>query len=180
MAQRGSRQCSCSQFPTCLERSPPPPRASSLLKTGKAKSLQQIGMRLGSEYCPAAAPAPSSPPASASPPPVQMLREQQLSRLASEQLHPVSGGRGPPGAGQLLQDGGGTLRPAGTPLQHLQGGGECRSRGAWKGRAGGQGGGDHTYSDHKTAVGLQRSTQSLGAAAAPGIFGDIMACPWVI
>ena len=46
---------------------PTPPRASYLLKTGIAKSLQQIGMRLGSEYCPAAARVPSSPPASASP-----------------------------------------------------------------------------------------------------------------
>lgn len=60
-------------------------------------------------------------------PTVQVLRKQQLSRLAAQRLHPVARGRGPPGARQLLQDGGGTLRAAGPPLQHLQGGGECPS-----------------------------------------------------
>ncbi|XP_063093756.1 tetraspanin-11 isoform X4 [Cavia porcellus] len=56
-------------------------------------------------------------------PAVQVLWEQRLSGLAAQCLHPVPGGPGPPGARQLLQDGGGTLWPASAPLQHLQGGG---------------------------------------------------------
>lgn len=62
---------------------------------------------------------------------VQVLWKQQLCRLAAQRLHPVSGGRGPPGARQLLQDGGGALRPEGPPLQHLQGGGEQPSS-SWR------------------------------------------------
>ncbi|XP_066864666.1 tetraspanin-11 isoform X7 [Kogia breviceps] len=75
----------------------------------------------------------------------EMLRKQQLSRLAAQHVHPVSRGRGPPGARQLLQDRGGTLRPAGPPLQHLQGGGRLRHQaGAVPGRPpAAHGGGGH-------------------------------------
>lgn len=57
---------------------------------------------------------------------VQMLWQQQLSRLAAQHIHLVPGSPGSPGARQLLQNRGGALRPAGPPLQHLQGGGKCR------------------------------------------------------
>lgn len=66
------------------------------------------------------APHPQSPTLSS----VQVLWKQQLRRLAAQRLHPVSGGRGPPSARQLLQNSGGTLWPKGPPLQHLQSGGE--------------------------------------------------------
>lgn len=123
MAPQGSKQVSCGEDPrgTCF-----------LLQAGAGG--EDIGVepilepRALQPRNPGAEGARTSPshlqPHSAL---VQVLWEQQLGRLAAQRLHPVSGGRGPPGARQLLQDSGDTLRPAAPPLQHLQGGGECPS-----------------------------------------------------
>ncbi|XP_066864664.1 tetraspanin-11 isoform X6 [Kogia breviceps] len=92
----------------------------------------------------------------------EMLRKQQLSRLAAQHVHPVSRGRGPPGARQLLQDRGGTLRPAGPPLQHLQGGGRLRHQaGAVPGRPpAAHGGGGHRGG--LPAENMKENTWALG------------------